>query len=53
MDRLGFVSVDGAEYFLITAKNQISQEMMDYLEEHYPIAAQGEGYLVYDLEKQK
>lgn len=39
-----------AAYFLITAKNQIRQEMLDYLEENFPKVAFGEGYLVYDLQ---
>ena len=40
---------EGAEYFLITAKNQLKGEVQDFLAEHYPLHAQGVGYLVYDL----
>ena len=43
----------GAEYFLITAKNQLSDEMADYLEDHFPIYARGPGYLIYDCQTQK
>ena len=42
---------EGRSYFLITAFSQLEdqQDLKQYLEEVYPVAAQGEGYLIYDL----
>jgi hypothetical protein len=43
----------GAAYFVITAKNQLTPDMASYLEDHFPIHAEGAGYMVYDLIAQK
>jgi 4-amino-4-deoxy-L-arabinose transferase-like glycosyltransferase len=42
---------EGRSYFLITAFSQLDDQpdLKQYLEEIYPVAAQGEGYLIYDL----
>jgi hypothetical protein len=42
----------GMQYFLITAFNQLDlqPELKDYLEAHYPVYQEGDGYLIYDLE---
>jgi hypothetical protein len=39
-------------YFLITAFNQFRDQpdLQEYLENHYPVVAEGVGYLIYDLE---
>ena len=39
------------DYFLITSFNQLEQQpqLADYLEAHFPIYSQGDGYLIYDL----
>ncbi len=39
-------------YFLITAFNQFEDQpdLMKMLEEHFPVVAEGTGYLIYDLE---
>ncbi len=39
------------DYFLVTAFNQLDQQplLADYLESHYSIYSQGDGYIVYDL----
>jgi 4-amino-4-deoxy-L-arabinose transferase-like glycosyltransferase len=39
-------------YFLITAFAQLNNQpaLKQYLSEHYPISAQGDGYLIYDLQ---
>jgi len=39
----------GAGYFVITAKNQLSEDLGDYLEATYPVHAKGVGYVIYDL----
>jgi 4-amino-4-deoxy-L-arabinose transferase-like glycosyltransferase len=42
---------EGKDYFLITSFNQLSDQpdLKQYLPEHYPLIAQGSGYLIYDL----
>ncbi len=42
---------EGKDYFLITAFNQLNDQpdLKQMLEEHYPLAADGDGYLIYDL----
>jgi hypothetical protein len=42
----------GMNYILITAFNQLEQQPMlaDYLEVHYPVYSQGDGYIIYDLQ---
>jgi len=42
---------EGKSYFLITAFSQLEDQpdLKQYLEEVYPLAAQGDGYLIYDL----
>jgi 4-amino-4-deoxy-L-arabinose transferase-like glycosyltransferase len=42
---------EGRSYFLITAFSQLDEQpdLKQYLEEVYPLAAQGNGYLIYDL----
>lgn len=44
----------GMRYFLITAFNQLDlqPELKEYLEAHFPVYGQGDGYLIYDLEAQ-
>ncbi|MGW8250223.1 MAG: ArnT family glycosyltransferase [Anaerolineales bacterium] len=43
--------VEDKSYFLITAFNQFDDQpdLQEYLEQHYPVVAQGVGYLIYDL----
>ena len=41
----------GADYFVVTAKNQMSQDLAEHLETTYPAIAEGGGYVVYDLRK--
>lgn len=41
---------DGADYFVVTAKNQMSPELSAYLEATYPIVESGGGFVVYDLQ---
>jgi 4-amino-4-deoxy-L-arabinose transferase-like glycosyltransferase len=43
----------GKRYFVITAFKQFNDQpdLKQYLEENYAVAAQGDGYLIYDLEK--
>lgn len=38
-----------ADYFVITAKNQMSNNLADYLATHYPLLAEGGGYTIYTL----
>lgn len=40
---------ENADYFVVTAKNQMSAELADYAPEHYPVLTEGGGYIVYDL----
>ncbi|MEX1247008.1 MAG: glycosyltransferase family 39 protein [Anaerolineales bacterium] len=42
----------GTDYFLITSFNQADQQPMltEYLEAHYPVYSQGDGYIIYDLQ---
>ena len=40
-----------ASYFVITSKNQLSDDLADFLEAHYPVLAEGGGYLIYDLRR--
>lgn len=42
---------EGMSYFLITAFNQFNDQpdLQEYLKGHYPVVAQGVGYLIYDL----
>jgi hypothetical protein len=44
--------IEGKSYFLITAFGQFNNqpELKQYLAERYPVFAQGDGYLIYDLE---
>ena len=42
-----------AGYFVITAKNQLSQDLETYLEANYPVHAEGGGYVIYDLQNRK
>ena len=39
----------GADYFVVTARNQMSADLAEYLEATYPVIASGGGYAVYDL----
>lgn len=43
--------IAGMDYFLVTSFNQLDQQPMlaDYLDAHYPVFSQGDGYLIYDL----
>jgi hypothetical protein len=36
-------------YFVVTAKNQMSEPLTQYLGTHYPIHAEGIGYIIFDL----
>lgn len=38
-----------ADYFVVTAKNQMSGELAEYARAHFPVLAEGGGYTVYDL----
>ena len=62
LDNLGNISVElfrylhdlpqiaaNADYFVVTAKNQMSDQLEDYLSENYAVFAQGPGYLIFDL----
>ena len=42
---------EGMRYFLVTAFNQFNQQpdLKDYLSQNFPVFAEGEGYLIYDL----
>jgi hypothetical protein len=40
---------EDADYFIITAMNQVDDELANYLKDHYPILAEGDGYVIYDL----
>ena len=42
---------EGKSYFLITSFSQLDEQpdLKQYLEEVYPLSAQGDGYLIYDL----
>lgn len=42
---------EGMRYFLVTAFNQFNEQptLADYLQTHFPVFAQGDGYLIYDL----
>jgi 4-amino-4-deoxy-L-arabinose transferase-like glycosyltransferase len=43
---------DGKDYFLVTAFNQLDKQPdLKKILEQYPIAAQGDGYVLYDLHK--
>ena len=39
----------GADYFLVTAKNQMSDQLENYLDTHYVVFAEGPGYVIYNL----
>lgn len=43
--------IAGMDYFLVTSFNQLDQQPMlaDYLDAHYAIYSQGDGYIIYDL----
>lgn len=43
--------VEGRNYFLITAFNQLNDQpdLKEFLAATYPVAAEGQGYLIYDL----
>ncbi len=44
-------ATDGMEYFLVTAFNQLDKQPgLKKILEQYPIAAQGNGYVLYDLQ---
>jgi hypothetical protein len=40
---------DGASYFVVTAKNQMSSSLEHFLTSHYKLFAEGPGYIVFDL----
>jgi hypothetical protein len=40
---------EDADYFIITAMNQVDDELADYLKDHYPVLTEGDGYVIYDL----
>jgi hypothetical protein len=42
---------EGKDYFLITAFNQLDDQpdLKQELRDHYPVVAEGTGYLIYDL----
>jgi hypothetical protein len=44
--------IEGMSYFLITAFNQFDDQpdLKQYLKDHYPVVAEGVGYLIYDLQ---
>jgi 4-amino-4-deoxy-L-arabinose transferase-like glycosyltransferase len=39
----------GADYFLVTAKNQLESELAEYLDTYFPIRQEGVGFVLYDL----
>jgi hypothetical protein len=41
----------GKDYFVVTAMGQWKRQpaLRDYLTEHYPLIAEGDGYLIFDL----
>jgi hypothetical protein len=43
--------IDGKDYFLITAFNQLNDQpkLQTMLSSNYPVFAEGNGYLIYDL----
>lgn len=50
-DNLFAKRIEGKNYFLITAFNQFDKQpnLKKMLNQHYPVYAQGTGYLIYDL----
>ncbi|HUF38332.1 MAG TPA: glycosyltransferase family 39 protein [Anaerolineales bacterium] len=40
----------GADYFVVTARNQMSDNLAEHLGATYPVVAEGGGYVVYDLQ---
>jgi hypothetical protein len=40
-----------ADFFVVTAKNQLSDQLENYLNENYPVFAQGPGYLIFSLSR--
>ncbi len=38
-----------ADYFVVTAGNQLNSELKDFLETNYPVYAEGAGYTIYNL----
>jgi hypothetical protein len=42
----------GADYFVVTAKNQMGEQLENYLDTHYAIFVQGPGYIIYDLQSE-
>ena len=38
-----------ADYFIITDMDQVNKDFVDYLDDHYPLTAKGDGYTIYDL----
>jgi hypothetical protein len=39
-----------AGYFVITAPGQLREDLKTYLETHFPVYDQGEGFIIYDLQ---
>lgn len=41
----------GMDYFLISSFNQAEQQpaLLEYLQNHYPVYAEGDGYIIFDL----
>jgi len=44
------VKYASADYFVVTARNQMSDDLAEHLEATYPVVAEGGGYVVYDLQ---
>jgi hypothetical protein len=40
---------EGASYFVVTAKNQMSENLERYLQDHYQVLVEGPGYIIFDL----
>ncbi len=41
------------EYFVITAKNQASDDLTIFLDTHYPVFAEGVGYVIYNISQEE
>jgi hypothetical protein len=40
---------EGANFFVVTAKNRLSNDLATYLDQNFPVHAKGTGYQIYDL----
>ena len=43
----------GADFFVITAKNLLKDDLENFLEENYPVFSKGDGYIIYDMKAKR